>query len=185
MKGCILFFCFSILIACQQRSDSNVRPPAQSKFTDVVKTIRDHIDQVEDEQIKRQILRKGVDSVKQYIQDTLALKFDSWQARVLDVKDNYDYSDQIDLRLGINIDSTRMTEKSRYESVVLRDIILKPSSPLTPIILKLKIGDIVRISGTFISKNGNIDIGSYNEYKISKNLFSNPQFRVELINIEQ
>lgn len=185
MKRSILFLAFIALFACRERSGSGIRPISQSNFTEAVKTIRDDIDHAPDEQVKRQILSRGVDSIKQYIRDTLSLKFASWEARVLEVSDNYDYSDQIDIRFGINIDSIPMSEKTRYRSVVLRDIIRKSGSQTAPLALKLRTGDIVKISGNFISKNGNIDIGSYNEYKISKNLFANPQFRVEVTTIEQ
>jgi hypothetical protein len=48
----------------------------------------------------------------------------------------------------------------------------------------LKIGTDVKISGFFIDKDGFIDIDSYSNYKFSKNVFDNPEFKIELESIE-
>jgi len=185
MKRPILFFALITLFSCQEKSNPDRIPLSQSKFTEVVKTIRNNIDHAPDEQVRRQILGIGVDSIKQYIKDSLQLEFGSWNARVLTLTDNYDYSDRIDIRLGINIDPEPMSEKTRYKSVVFRDIIDKSASGIAPEVQTLSVGDIVLISGTFVSKNGMIDMGSFNDYKISKNLFANPQFLVELREISK
>ena len=44
----------------------------------------------------------------------------------------------------------------------------------------LKAGDQVKITGNFIEKEGFIDIDSYSDYKFSKNVFDNPEFKVLL-----
>jgi large subunit ribosomal protein L20 len=43
----------------------------------------------------------------------------------------------------------------------------------------LKVGDQMKISGNFIEKEGFIDIDSYSNYKFSKNVFDNPEFKIE------
>jgi hypothetical protein len=37
----------------------------------------------------------------------------------------------------------------------------------------------MKISGNFIEKEGFIDIDSYSNYKFSKNVFDNPEFKIE------
>jgi len=48
----------------------------------------------------------------------------------------------------------------------------------------LKVGDQVKISGNFIEKEGFIDIDNYSDYKFSKNVFDNPEFKIELLRSE-
>jgi hypothetical protein len=81
--------------------------------------------------------------------------------------------------VGILVDPTN---KSAQKSIVLSSIVDYSGKAL---IQGLKAGDEVKISGIFIEKKGFIDIDNYSDYKFSKNVFDNPEFKTKLLKIEK
>ncbi|HQS06696.1 MAG TPA: hypothetical protein PLT16_13810, partial [Daejeonella sp.] len=80
----------------------------------------------------------------------------------------------IEVNFSIPLDSSN---KSAQKSIVLSSMLETSKKEM---IQGLKVGDQVKISGNFIEKEGFIDIDSYSDYKFSKNVFDNPEFKVIL-----
>ena len=84
----------------------------------------------------------------------------------------------IEINLSIPLDSSN---KSAQKSIILSSMLQISKNKM---IQGLKVRDQVKISGNFIEKEGFIDIDNYSDYKFSKNVFDNPEFKIELLSIE-
>ena len=78
----------------------------------------------------------------------------------------------IEVNFSIPLDPSN---KSAEKSIILSSMLEINKKEM---IKGLKAGDQVKISGNFIEKDGFIDIDSYSDYKFSKNVFDNPEFKV-------
>jgi hypothetical protein len=170
---CMLF----ILSSCGQNDDESTGPNEQIKFVKYLKVLRDTVNSSEQNKDLRSILlEKGISSTKIYVKDSLQMKFNFWQAKVLDIIDKQPI---IELNVGITLDPTN---KSAQKSIVLSSLLDQTNKA---IITGIKAGDQVKISGIFIDKKGFIDIDNYSDYKFSKNVFDNPEFKTKIIAIEK
>jgi hypothetical protein len=109
------------------------------------------------------------------VKDSLSLKFDSWNTTLVEINEK---PTSTEVNFSIPLDSSN---KSAQKAIILSALLYKNKKELTD---KLKVGDNVIISGNFIEKEGFIDIDSYSNYKFSKNVFDNPEFKIELVSIE-
>lgn len=167
----ILFF----LVSCGQKTEV-LSPTEQTRFVNYVKFIRDAVNSSDENKGNRSVqLNNGILLTKAYVKDSLTLKFDLWQASLIEVIDKPTY---LEANFSMPIDPSN---KSAQKAIVLSSLIDKSKKELTD---KLKVGIQVSISGKFIEKDGFIDIDSYSNYKFSKNVFDNPEFKIELTRIE-
>jgi hypothetical protein len=104
------------------------------------------------------------------------MKFNAWQAKVLDIIDR---QTSIEVNVGITLD---LTNTSAQKSIVFSSLLDQSGKAITE---GIKAGDQVKISGIFIDKKGFIDIDNYSDYKFSKNVFDNPEFKIKLTSIEK
>ena len=142
-----------------------------------VKSIRDAVNASEQDKANRSILLdNGVISTKAYVKDSLQLKYNSWEASLVEVIEK---PASIEVNFSIPLDSSN---KSAQKSIILSSMLDKSKQEM---IQGLKVGDEVKISGNFIEKEGFIDIDSYSNYKFSKNVFDNPEFKVEIRGVEK
>jgi len=176
MKNLIIAGILFLLASCGQNAELQ-GPDDQVRFVNYVKSIRDAVNVSEQDKANRSILLdNGVISTKTYIRDSLSLKFDSWQATMIETIEK---PASIEVNFSIILDSSN---KSAQKSIIFSSMLDKSKKEM---IQGLKAGDQVRISGNFIEKEGFIDIDSYSNYKFSKNVFDNPEFKIELGSIEQ
>ena len=142
-----------------------------------VKAIRDTVNASEQDKARRSVLLDyGVTSTKAYVKDSLQLKFNSWQANLVEIIDK---PASAEINFSITLDPSN---KSAQKSIVLSSTLDKTKQK---IIQGLQAGDQVKISGNFIEKEGFIDIDSYSDYKFSKNVFDNPEFKVQIGAVEK
>lgn len=175
MKNFIAASLLLILASCGKKSITQV-PIDQIRFVNYVKLLRDNVNSLEQDKVKRaMILDNGVISIKAYVKDSLNLKIDSWEANLVEIIEK---PSTLEINFSIILDSSN---KSSQKSIVLSSILDKNKQD---IFKGFNAGDEVKISGNFIEKEGFIDIDSYSNYKFSKNVFDNPEFKVEVKRIE-
>jgi hypothetical protein len=173
-------------LSCKNQTSTDTRPADQRSFLGVVKGLKDQAASVPFNDPNRPIiLDDGVKLLKRYITDSLKLKFDKWDARVLDNKMTDPNEGDHQITFGISIDNFDLKETSRYKSVVFRESLSGVQAPLRDELKQLKVGDHVKISGTFVTRDKKIDIDPYSlkEFRVSKNIFLNPEFRTDITHI--
>jgi co-chaperonin GroES (HSP10) len=173
MRNFIIAGILFILASCGQNAEQQ-GPADQIKFVNYVKFIRDAVNS-SDEANRSVQLNNGVLLTKAYVKDSLSLKFDSWHTTLVEINEK---PTSTEVNFSIPLDSSN---KSAQKAIILSALLYKNKKELTD---KLKVGDNVIISGNFIEKEGFIDIDSYSNYKFSKNVFDNPEFKIELVSIE-
>lgn len=174
------------LYSCQERNAIDTRPKDQQSFMGVVKEVRDSATQVSLADPNRPVMiDQSVKRVKAYIADTLQSKFHGWIARVLDNTKTDPNGNEVRVAFGLSIDDFNLEETARYKSVVFREWLSDAQSPLLEKLQGLHVGDHVKITGSFVTRDNRIDVDPYNEkeFKLSKNIFANPEFRIELTEI--
>ena len=175
MKNFIISGIILLLASCGQNTELQ-GPADQMRFVNYVKSIRDAVNTSEKDKGNRSIqLNNGVLLTKAYVKDTLSLKFDSWHATLVEIIEK---PASIEINLSIPLDPSN---KSAQKSIILSGMLQISKNKM---IQGLKVGDQVKISGNFIEKEGFIDIDNYSDYKFSKNVFDNPEFKIELLSIE-
>ncbi|HQT23702.1 MAG: hypothetical protein B7X86_05705 [Sphingobacteriales bacterium 17-39-43] len=171
MRNFIIAGILLLFASCGQNAEQK-GPADQIKFVNYVKFIRDAVNSSNEDKANRSVqLDNGVLLTKTYVKDSLSLKFDSWQATLAEVIEK---PTSIEVNFSIPLDSSN---KSAQKSIVLSSMLETSKKEM---IQGLKVGDQVKISGNFIEKEGFIDIDSYSDYKFSKNVFDNPEFKVIL-----
>jgi hypothetical protein len=173
MRNFIIIGTLFLLASCRQNTEQQ-GPKIQINFVNYVKFIRNAVNS-SDEANRSVQLNNGILLTKTYVKDSLSLKFDSWQAKLVEIIEKPTY---IEVNFSIPLDSSN---KSAEKSIVLSTLLYKNKKAM---VNGLKIGTDVKISGFFIDKDGFIDIDSYSNYKFSKNVFDNPEFKIELESIE-
>ena len=175
MKNFIISGIILLLASCGQNAELQ-GPADQMRFVNYVKSIRDAVNASEkDKGIRSILLDNGVISTKAYVKDSLSLKFDSWHATLVEIIEK---PASIEINLSIPLDPSN---KSAQKSIILSSMLQISKNKM---IQGLKVRDQVKISGNFIEKEGFIDIDNYSDYKFSKNVFDNPEFKIELLSIE-
>jgi hypothetical protein len=173
MRNFIIIGTLFLLASCRQNTEQQ-GPKNQINFVNYVKFIRNAVNS-SDEANRSVQLNNGILLTKTYVKDSLSLKFDSWQAKLVEIIEKPTYTE---VNFSIPLDSSN---KSAEKSIVLSTLLYKNKKAM---VKGLKIGTDVKISGFFIDKDGFIDIDSYSNYKFSKNVFDNPEFKIELESIE-
>ena len=168
MRNFIITGILFLLVSCGQNTEQP-DPKDQINFVNYVKFIRNAVNS-SDEANRSVQLNNGILLTKTYVKDSLSLKFDSWQAKLIEIIEKPTYTE---VNFSIPLDSSN---KSAEKSIVLSTILYKNKKAM---VQGLKIGADVKISGIFIDKDGFIDIDSYSNYKFSKNVFDNPEFKIE------
>ena len=177
MRILITVFAILTLASCQEKAFEDKRPLDQIRFVNFTKQLRDTVNASESNKVLRNaLLENGIPALKIYVKDTLSLTFNSWQAKVLDIIDR---QSNIEVNVGITLDPTN---KSAQKSIVLSSLLDQSGKAMVE---GIKAGDQVKISGVFIDKKGFIDIDNYSDYKFSKNVFDNPEFKTKIIAIEK
>ena len=183
----ILFTVFlAILLSCSNEPLKDVRVSDQQLFVSVVKEVRDQAASVALTDPNRPVMIDvAVKRVKAYIVDTLKSQFASWDVRVLDNTKTDPNGTEIRINFGTSIEGFNLEETARYKSIVFQQWLSDAQSPLREKLLELKVGDHVKITGSFVSRDKRIDVDPYNEkeFRQSKNIFSNPEFRVDVTDI--
>lgn len=176
MKNLIIAILILGLASCGQKVVEDKRPAEQISLINFIRDIRDKVNAAgEDKALRGAILDQGVANTKAYVKDSLNLKFNKWQAKLVEIKQNMRNPAITDLVLVMNIDQEN---QSTEKSIVLRAS--AADEQLSRSLKDLKAGDQLIISGDFIEKNGFIDIDSYSRYKFSKNVFDNPEFKTTI-----
>jgi len=168
MRNFIIAVMLLILASCGQQTEV-LGPAEQTRFVNYVKFIRNAVNS-SDEANRSVQLNNGILLTKAYVKDSLSLKFDSWQATLVEIIEKPTYTE---VNFSIPLDSSN---KSAEKSIILSTLLYKNKKDL---VQGLKIGNDVKISGKFIDKDGFIDIDSYSNYKFSKNVLDNPEFKIE------
>ena len=175
MRNFIIAGLLFLMTSCGKNEEKQ-GPKEQLNFQKYVKFIRDAVNSSDENKGNRSVqLNNGILLTKAYVKDSLTLKFDLWQASLIEVIDK---PTSIEANFSMPIDPSN---KSAQKAIVLSSLIDKSKKELTD---KLKVGIQVSISGNFIEKEGFIDIDSYSNYKFSKNVFDNPEFKIELTRID-
>ncbi|WP_143007672.1 hypothetical protein [Daejeonella rubra] len=170
---CMLF----ILTSCGQKGGDDPGPNEQLSFVKYIKALRDTVNTSEqNKDLRSVLLDNGISSTKIYVKDSLHLKFNFWQAKVLEIIDK---QATVEVNFGITLDQAN---RSAQKSIVLSSLMDQSDKA---IIEGIKAGDQVKISGIFIEKKGFIDIDNYSDYKFSKNVFDNPEFKIKITAIEK
>lgn len=168
MRNFIIAGVLILLTSCGQNTEIQV-PEEQTRFVNYVKYIRNAINS-SDEANRSIQLNNGILLTKGYIKDSLSLKFDSWQAILVEVIEK---PTSLEVNFSVPLDPSN---KSAQKSIILSSMLEISKKEM---VKGLKAGDQVKISGNFIEKEGFIDIDSYSDYKFSKNVFDNPEFKIE------
>lgn len=168
MRNFIFTGILFLLISCGKNTEQQ-GPADQIKFVNYVKFIRDAVNS-SDKANRSVQLNNGVLLTKAYVKDSLSLKFDSWHATLVEIIEK---PTSIEVNFSIPLDSSN---KSAQKAIILSALLYKNKKELTD---KLNVGDNVIINGNFIEKEGFIDIDSYSNYKFSKNVFDNPEFKIK------
>ena len=175
------------LLSCNNGPLTDVRPADQQSFIKIVKEVRDSATSVSLTDPNRPVMiDQSLKRVKTYIVDTLKSQFADWNARVLDNTKTDPNGTEVRITFGISIDNFNLEETARYKSIIFREWLGDAQPPLREKLEGLKVGDHVKITGTFVSRDKRIDVDPYNEqeFKLSKNIFANPEFRVDITAIE-
>ena len=174
-----------MLFSCGEKILPSNRPTEQVEFIQLMQGLRDQVNASEkDKAYRSDLLQRAVPYVKQYLKDSLMLKFNAWEARVLAIKEDYPKQGTTELKLGMAYDLNDILEKLKYNSIVLSTQ-TPADSEISAILKNLKPGDYVKLSGEFIEQDGFIDLDSYSNYKFSKNIFDNPEFKSTLSDIKK
>jgi hypothetical protein len=168
MRNFIIIGTLFLLASCGQNTEQQ-GPKNQINFVNYVKFIRNAVNS-SDEANRSVQLNNGILLTKAYVKDSLSLKFDSWQATLVEIIEKPTYTE---VNFSIPLDSSN---KSAEKSIILSTLLYNNKKDL---VQGLKIGTDVKISGKFIDKEGFIDIDSYSNYKFSKNVLDNPEFKIE------
>jgi hypothetical protein len=174
------------LFSCNNEPLKDVRPADQQSLVRIVKDLRDEIAKVSMTDPNREVLiDHNLKKVKAYIADTLKSQFSGWNARVLDNAKPDPNETAVRIAFGISIDNFNLEETARYKSIVFRQSLSEAEPSLREKLQKLKVGEHVKITGSFVSRDKRIDVDPYNEkeFKLSKNILVNPEFRVEITDI--
>lgn len=174
------------LTSCSNKPQTDVRVSEQHSFAKVVKEARDQADNVALTDPNRPVMiDDAVKRVKAYIMDTLNSKFTGWDVRVLDNTKTDPNGSEIRIAFGTSIDGYDLEETARYKSIVFREWLSDAQSPLREKLQALNVGDHVKITGSFATRDKKIDVDPYNEkeFRKSKNIFSNPEFRVDITDL--
>lgn len=175
MRNFIITVILFLLASCGQNTEQQ-GPADQIRFVNYVKFIRDAVNSSDEDKANQSVqLNNGVLLTKAYVKDSLSLKFDSWQASLVEIIEKPAYTE---VNFSIPLDPSN---KSAQKSIILSSMLDKSKKEM---IQGLKVGDQVKITGNFIEKEGFIDIDSYSDYKFSKNVFDNPEFKIEMGSIE-
>jgi len=171
MRNFIIAGILFLLASCGRNAE--VQGPAdQIRFVNYVKFIRDAVNSSDEDKANRSAqLDNGVLLTKAYVKDSLQLKFNSWQGTLVEIIEK---PTSLEVNFSIPLEPSN---KSTQKSIILNSMLDNRKKEL---IKGLKVGDQVKISGNFIEKEGFIDIDSYSDYKFSKNVFDNPEFKVVL-----
>lgn len=175
-----------ILFSCNSGPLTDIRVTDQQSFVRVVKEVRDQAASVALTDPNRPVMIDvAVKRVKAYIVDTLKSQFTGWDVRVLDNTKTDPNGTEIRITFGTSIDNYDLEETARYKSIVFREWLSDALPPLKEKLMALNVGDHVKISGSFVSRDKRIDVDPYNdkEFKQSKNIFSNPEFRVDITDV--
>ncbi|MFA5245726.1 MAG: hypothetical protein WC380_10535 [Pedobacter sp.] len=176
MKNLIVILILLGFSSCGQKAIEDKHPAEQISFINFVRDIRDKVNAAEeDKALRAAVLDQGVADTKAYVKDSLNLNFNKWQAKLIEIKQNVRNPAITDLLLVINMDQEN---QSAEKSIVLRGSAADEQLSLS--LKDLKPGDQLIFSGDFIEKNGFIDIDSYSRYKFSKNVFDNPEFKINI-----
>lgn len=181
-----LVFLFATLLSCSNKPLTDVRTAEQQSLVRVVKEARDQASGVALSDPNRPVMiDDAVKRVKAFIADSLNLKFTNWDARVLDNTKTDPNGSEIRITFGTSIDGYDLEETARYKSIVFQEWLSDAQSPLKEELQALNVGDHVKISGSFVTRDKKIDIDPYNEkeFRKSKNIFSNPEFRVDITDL--
>jgi hypothetical protein len=168
MRNFIIAVMLLILASCGQKTEV-LFPTEQTRFVNYVKFIRNAVNSSNEANRSIQ-LNNGVLLTKAYVKDSLSLKFDSWQATLVEIIEK---PTTTEVNFSIPLDASN---KSSQKSIILSSLLDISKKDM---IQGLKVGDQMKISGNFIEKEGFIDIDSYSNYKFSKNVFDNPEFKIE------
>lgn len=182
----ILFLILLTLISCSNKPQTDVRVSEQQSFAKVAKEARDQADNAALTDPNRPVMiDDAVKKLKAYIVDTLNSKFTDWDVRVLDNTKTDPNGSEIRITFGTSIDGFDLEETARYKSIVFREWLSDAQSPLREKMQSLNVGDHVKITGSFVTRDKKIDIDPYNEkeFRKSKNIFSNPEFRVDITDL--
>lgn len=170
MRNFIIVGMLLLLASCGQNAEHQ-GPADQIRFVNYVKSIRDAVNASGEDKAKRGILLdNGVISTKAYVKDSLSLKFDSWKATLVEIIEK---PASIEVNFSIPLDPSN---KSAQRSIILSSMLEISKKEM---VQGLKVGNQMKISGNFIEKERFIDIDSYSDYKFSKNVFDNPEFKIE------
>ena len=175
-----------ILFSCNSEPLKDVRVAQQKSFVRVMKEARDQAARVALSDPNRPLMIDvAVKRVKAYITDTMKSEFTGWDARVLDNIKTDPNGTEIRITFGTSIDDFNLEETSRYKSIVFKEWLSDAQPPLRERMKSLKVGDHVKISGAFVIRDKRINVDPYNikEFKQSKNIFSNPEFRVDITDL--
>ena len=128
------------------------------------------------------MIEESVKRVKNYMFDTLKTQCAGWDARVLDNTKTDPNGTETRITFGMSIDNFNLEETTRYKSIVLNEWLSDAQSPLKEKLLALNVGDHVKITGSFVIRDKRINVDPYNEkeFKLTKNIFTNPEFRVDI-----
>ncbi len=172
--------------SCGAKNATDNRPDDQRSFMAIVKAVRDSAASVPiDDGNRPTMIDRSLKRVKAYIADTLESKFVGWDARVLDNAKTDPNGEEVRIAFGLSIDNFNLEETARYKSVVFQEWLSDAQAPLREKLLSLKVGDHVRVSGSFITRDKRIDVDPYNEkeFRLNKNIFANPEFRVDVTDV--
>lgn len=185
MKASFIYLLLLILVSCNNEKFVDKRTNSQIKFISYVQKLRDSINSVNIDKAQRNLLlEKNIPAVK-YIKDSLNLKIDNWQVKLIEKTDDYLYTGAVQLKLGIAFDPYDTRARAINQSIVLTAVIPPSDKSIIEAIKDLKIGDYLKVNGQFINKEGFIDIDSYSQYKFSKNVLDNPEFNASIKALEK
>jgi hypothetical protein len=177
---------FAALVSCSNEPLIDVRVAEQQAFVRVVKEVRDQTERVALTDPNRPVMIDvAVKRVKAYIADTLKSEFKGWDVRVLDNIKTDPNGNEIRITFGTSIDDFNLEETARYKSIVFREWLSDAQPQLRERLEALTVGDHVKISGSFVIRDKQINVDPYNvkEFRQSKNIFSNPEFRVDVTEV--
>ncbi|HXI00207.1 MAG TPA: hypothetical protein VNI52_08040 [Sphingobacteriaceae bacterium] len=184
MRNFILSLIVFSFMGCLEEKYIDKRPSDQVNFLTAARQWRDSVNTNTTPAMRQKYLEKGVSEVKTHIIDSLQLRFESWEARILDIGPDPTDKDYTITSFGMNLDGGLPNEKTRYQSVVFTSRTVK-SEPVDATIKTLQIGDLVRISGNYKMLLKTINVDSYNDLSKSNNVLDNPEFRIELSKLEK
>lgn len=186
MKASYLSFLLLILVSCNKVKFVDQRPNTQIKFISYVQKLRDSINAVDKDKARRSmLLEQNIPAVKSYTKDSLDLKIDNWQVKLIEKTDDYLYTGSVQLKLAIAFDPYDTRARAVNQSIILNAVIPPSNKVVIEAIKELKINDYLKVEGQFADKDGFIDIDSYSDYKFSKNVLDNPEFNASINSLQK